>query len=102
MDDQIRRIVTSLFLGLCVGLFWGALYGWMNITMNADILQGQEIFWDDWEVASAMRFQQTKAFLMGLSCWGGVSLAAYFWQVQASRTKIPPEVMAKLKKKSSK
>ena len=103
MDEQIRRIVTSLFLGLCVGLFWGGLYGWMNVTTNAEILSGQELFWEDWEVASAMKFQQVKAVLMGLSCWGGVSLAAYFLigrsDAIALKSKIPPEVMAKLEKK---
>ncbi len=103
MDEQIRRIVTSLFLGLCIGLFWGGLYGWLNITANADILSGQALYWEEWEVASAMKFQQVKAILMGLSCWGGVSLAAYwhigYWHIGRRE---PTEVTEKPKKKKKK
>ena len=75
--NNCRRLVDSLFVGLCIGILFGSFYGWINITMNADMLRGINDSSSEWGELR-MGFEKTKALLLGLTIGAFTTIVRYF------------------------
>ena len=62
---------------VCVGIFCGSAYGWLNITSNADNLRGISGGTSDWADVR-MGFEKTKAALLGLAIGAFSAIISYF------------------------
>ena len=76
-DIVYKKIVGALFIGLCIGIFSGATYGWLNITSNADTLRGFNGGSAEWGEVR-MGFEKTKATLLGLAVGAFSAIVSYF------------------------
>ena len=78
MKDMVyKKIIEAIFIGLCVGIFCGSAYGWLNITSNADNLRGISGGTSDWADVR-MGFEKTKAALLGLAIGAFSAIISYF------------------------
>ena len=64
-DISYKKVIGALFIGLCVGIFCGSTYGWLNIKSNADTLRGINcsLEWAD------VRISRKFCHLVGISPW---------------------------------
>ena len=76
-DISYKKVIGALFIGLCVGIFCGSTYGWLNITSNADTLRGINGGTAEWADVR-MGFEKTKATLLGLAVGAFSAIVSYF------------------------
>tara|TARA_Y100000591_G_C21257623_1_gene416619 strand:+ start:190 stop:492 length:303 start_codon:yes stop_codon:yes gene_type:complete len=81
-----ERALISVLTGVSVGAFFGCLYGWWQLSLNADYIL------DLVDSSDELDFFTSKAWMMGISITGFVTVFTYYFGWVLEKINQPGEV----------